>query len=354
MGSESDAKPGTKRPKKSKLASLVSGATAGILVSACVQPLDVLRTRMQADVAKGVYLSTLRTLHTVVAEVRGGGGGVAADTPQGLSWRAGLLRLRASGQKPPCGMRDSSQRHLQLPKEKTGLLHPHTARAATAVGHSLQGGIKALWKGTQATVLRLGLGAGLHFFFLESIKPLLERTQPDGRRKMSVAGAAIAGKLQTGGMGLKLIELGARGAKGRQARAQRAAGGAPRATSTNPFLRSTPCTRAPNAGGTARGLAAMAACPITVVKTQMEYTGPGAAQYTSTAHALGSIVRQRGVAGLFSGMGPTLLSQAPFSALYYVFYTSLQVGDGWGPGRAGAGGGGGPQNALAPLGVGHV
>ena len=78
----------------------------------------------------------------------------------------------------------------------------------------------------------------------------------------------------------------------------------------------------------ARGLAAIVACPITVVKTQMEYTGPGAVQYRSTAQCLSSIVQQRGVRGLFRGVGPTLLSNAPFSAVYYVFYTQLQVGPG--------------------------
>lgn len=59
-----------KKPKKSKLASIVSGAVSGVFVSAVVQPLDVVRTRMQADVAKGVFLSTARTFRTVVAEVR--------------------------------------------------------------------------------------------------------------------------------------------------------------------------------------------------------------------------------------------------------------------------------------------
>ncbi len=77
-----------------------------------------------------------------------------------------------------------------------------------------------------------------------------------------------------------------------------------------------------------RGLAAFVACPFTVVKTRMEYTGPGAVQYRSTAHALGTIMRDRGVRGLFSGVGPTLLANAPFSALYYVFYTQMQVREG--------------------------
>lgn len=63
---------GSGRPtkkKKSKAASLVSGAVSGALVSACLQPLDVVRTRMQADVARGVVRSTLGTMQTIMAEV---------------------------------------------------------------------------------------------------------------------------------------------------------------------------------------------------------------------------------------------------------------------------------------------
>ena len=37
-------------------------------------------------------------------------------------------------------------------------------------------------RGTQATVLRLGLGAGLHFFCLETMKAALETEQPDGSK----------------------------------------------------------------------------------------------------------------------------------------------------------------------------
>ena len=58
------------RKKKSKLASLVSGSLSGALVSACVQPLDVIRTRMQADMLQGVMRGTLGTMRTIVGEVR--------------------------------------------------------------------------------------------------------------------------------------------------------------------------------------------------------------------------------------------------------------------------------------------
>lgn len=189
--------------RKSKTASVVSGALSGALVSACVQPLDVLRTRMQADSAAGALKST----------------------------------------------------------------------AETAVSIVKGGGVRALWQGTQPTVFRLGLGAGLHFFFLETLKPLFEKHSSNGQTRMSAAGAALT-------------------------------------------------------GGLSRAMAAVVSCPITVVKTRMEYVAnsgsPVVHRYQGTFQALKSIAKSEGVAGLYRGLGPTVLSNAPFSALYYTFYTRLQ------------------------------
>jgi len=75
-------------------------------------------------------------------------------------------------------------------------------------------------------------------------------------------------------------------------------------------------------------MAAVAACPVTIVKTRMEYSGTGGHAYRGTLHALSEIWRTEGLRGMYRGIGPTALSQAPFSALYYLFYTRLQVGRG--------------------------
>lgn len=53
--------------------------------------------------------------------------------------------------------------------------------------------MRALWRGTQPTVIRLAFGAGLHFFFLETIKPLFERRQGDGAASISAMGAMVTG-----------------------------------------------------------------------------------------------------------------------------------------------------------------
>ena len=58
----------------------------------------------------------------------------------------------------------------------------------------------------------------------------------------------------------------------------------------------------------------------------LPHLSAGGHAYRGTLHALSSIWRHEGVRGLYAGLGPTALSQAPFSALYYMFYTRLQVG----------------------------
>lgn len=75
---------------KSKTASVVSGSLSGAVVSACVQPLDVIRTRMQADMAHGVVRNTLHTMQTIMAEVRHVAVVLSCAVPSGcVAWQAG-------------------------------------------------------------------------------------------------------------------------------------------------------------------------------------------------------------------------------------------------------------------------
>lgn len=57
-------------------------------------------------------------------------------------------------------------------------------------------GVRGLWQGTQPSVLRVGLGAGLHFVLLEQMKSGLLTLQAAGggsNTQLSAAGAALAG-----------------------------------------------------------------------------------------------------------------------------------------------------------------
>ncbi|GFR44914.1 hypothetical protein Agub_g5998, partial [Astrephomene gubernaculifera] len=205
------------------------------------QPLDVVRTKMQADAARGVVRGALATAGVVLSEQ----------------------------------------------------------------------GVRGLWAGTGPSVLRVGLGAGLHFVLLEQIRWLLSTPSPTaaGQSHLSNTGAALA-------------------------------------------------------GGVSRAIAAILLCPVTVVKTRMEYVsdaavmvsrpagtaaaaagaaagqaagaaaagaaaavGPaGIPVYRDTFHALSTILRTEGMRGLFQGVWPTVLTNAPYSALYYMFYTRLKEG----------------------------
>ena len=67
------------------------------------------------------------------------------------------------------------------------------------------------------------------------------------------------------------------------------------------------------ASGFARALASTLLCPVTIVKTRMEYSGKGAVNYRDTWHALLTIAKAEGPRGLFRGLVPTVMTNAPFS-----------------------------------------
>jgi solute carrier family 25 protein 38 len=76
--------------------------------------------------------------------------------------------------------------------------------------------------------------------------------------------------------------------------------------------------------GLARALSAAVMSPVTLVKTRMEYGGPNHVSYKNTGHALMTIAATEGPRGLFRGLWPTVLTNAPFSALYYMMYTKMK------------------------------
>mmetsp|Transcript_14741 Transcript_14741/g.49002 ORF Transcript_14741/g.49002 Transcript_14741/m.49002 type:complete len:245 (-) Transcript_14741:220-954(-) len=149
----------------------------------------------------------------------------------------------------------------------TGTARPvgATLRAIAAEGH----GVSSLWRGSTATVLRVGGGAGLHFFSLQLLRGAA--AGGSGQRPQWVGDAAM--------------------------------------------------------GGTARAVAVFAMCPLTTVKTRMEASGAAASRfsYASVPEALASISRREGVRALWRGVLPALGANAPFSAVHYACYSRLQA-----------------------------
>jgi solute carrier family 25 protein 38 len=75
-------------------------------------------------------------------------------------------------------------------------------------------------------------------------------------------------------------------------------------------------------GVTARGIAGGILHPITVVKTRFE---SGQFKYSSLNHALKDVYCKEGLKGLYRGWTPTVLRDAPYSGLYYMFYSQLKI-----------------------------
>lgn len=121
------------------------------------------------------------------------------------------------------------------------------------------GGVRGLWQGTGPSVIRVGLGAALQFVVLEHVKSLLSVPLANGTSHLSAMGAAISGGMYAGCY----------------MRCFSALAGAFFYLLINSLPR---CTAD---AGFSRAVATVLLCPITVVKTRMEYatTDPSVPRY---------------------------------------------------------------------------
>ncbi|GBG65674.1 hypothetical protein CBR_g51974 [Chara braunii] len=78
------------------------------------------------------------------------------------------------------------------------------------------------------------------------------------------------------------------------------------------------------AGVITRSVAATLLCPMTVIKTRMEYAAVTGQVYRNTFHALTTIGKVEGLRGLYSGLLPTLVRDAPYSGLYLLTYNQIK------------------------------
>uniref|UniRef100_A0A7S0ZBV8 Solute carrier family 25 member 38 homolog n=1 Tax=Timspurckia oligopyrenoides TaxID=708627 RepID=A0A7S0ZBV8_9RHOD len=73
------------------------------------------------------------------------------------------------------------------------------------------------------------------------------------------------------------------------------------------------------AGASARSFSASLLCPLSVIKTRFEAVELRS-KYSGVFNALYVIARQEGFKGLFSGLTPMIARDAPYSAMYVLFY----------------------------------
>lgn len=74
-------------------------------------------------------------------------------------------------------------------------------------------------------------------------------------------------------------------------------------------------------GLTARCSVGLLLMPATVIKTRLE---SGLFDYRNVKKAFSAILRAEGIRGLYTGVTATLMRDAPFSSIYYVFYSQLR------------------------------
>lgn len=197
----SPSSPPKKRSSKTVI-TFLSGATSGCISTLTLQPLDVVKTRMQMSAAYN------RSVHLQPA----------------LS------------------------------------LQPNSSAVETFRGIIRQDRVSGLWRGVSPSVMRNTMGVGVYFMSLNALTAQL--TSPDGT--LSDAASLLS-------------------------------------------------------GASARSLAVILLCPLSVVKTRME-TIEYSKMYKGVFNALLTIARQEGRRGLFSGLVPAVIRDAPFSAMYMLIY----------------------------------
>ncbi|GLD98783.1 hypothetical protein PINS_up007501 [Pythium insidiosum] len=120
--------------------------------------------------------------------------------------------------------------------------------------------VRAMWRGTSPTLIRVAGGAGLYFVTLDHL--LTTATSPS--------------------------------------------------SSLHTFL----------SGAFARTFAGCVMSPFTIIKARMEWHAPGTE--SSNLGVLRHVLREEGVRGLYRGMVPTLIRDVPFSGLYVLLYKRVQ------------------------------
>lgn len=82
-------------------------------------------------------------------------------------------------------------------------------------------------------------------------------------------------------------------------------------------------------GGLSGIISATSICPAEVIKVKLQYQrslATGVKQYTGPVHCLTSILKNKGLKGLFAGLSPLLMRDVPFNTLFFGTYRTYCAG----------------------------
>eukprot|EP00457_Paulinella_chromatophora_P012220 gb/GEZN01012413.1/.p1 GENE.gb/GEZN01012413.1/~~gb/GEZN01012413.1/.p1 ORF type:complete len:306 (+),score=30.33 gb/GEZN01012413.1/:61-978(+) len=140
-------------------------------------------------------------------------------------------------------------------------------------------GLSAMWRGASVAVVRVAVGGGLYFSVQHQLLEYESRMYGNGSRKDSSV-----------------------------------------------KKRTPPLLHTLAIGSLSRSVASVICCPISVIKTRREASAAGvispseAVRYRGALHMAYSIGTKEGLSKLFSGLGPSLMRDAPYAGLYLSIY----------------------------------
>lgn len=174
------------------------------------------------------------------------------------------------------------QRNVETPTSMSTIAAYRRNRGPLVVSRMIyqEGGVLAFWRGLEASVLRVFFGAGLYFCTLQTILNFKTK-QTDGKLDENTAPSSARGF---------------------------------------------------SAGAAARTFAATVMNPVSVVKTRVEWGSQrytqghtGSNPYRHAIPAAVHIAKTEGLRGLYAGLLPTLVRDAPYSGIYYVSFSNLKA-----------------------------
>ncbi|KAK2076698.1 hypothetical protein QBZ16_005458 [Prototheca wickerhamii] len=247
--------------------SAVAGCAAGATTVLALQPLDVIKTRLQVqDGVKGALPAYRGTLHAATCMIRDEGF-LSLYSGAGVAWGVYFYAYNAAKR------RYRRQTGLEVDEKLPPWLHlASAAEAGTIVSHG-----------------------AIQFAAYEELKSLMLSRRARPAPSLALSGSGPPGVGRAGGAALS------------------------QSTDQLSTFEVTIC------GSLSKLVASVSTYPSQVIRARMQQRQPStrSVRYVSVLHTLRQTLRREGVAGLYRGLVPNVLRVMPQSAITFVVYEAV-------------------------------